>query len=146
VRNHFATLTQAVQDNHGAVVKTIGDAVMASFSRLDEALTAVEESFRRLPSANPQLDPPLILKSSLHAGPCLAVNANDKLDFFGSTINLAARMVECCEGGDLTVSDEVFQRPETAEFVRRGYKAVPVEIQYRGLEAPRRVWRIAMGI
>jgi class 3 adenylate cyclase len=146
VRNHFATLTQAVQDNHGAVVKTIGDAVMASFSRLDEALTAVEESFRRLPSANPQLDPPLILKSSLHAGPCLAVNANDKLDFFGSTINLAARMVECCEGGDLTVSDEVFQRPETAEFVRRGYKAVPVEIQYRGFEAPRRVWRIAMGI
>jgi adenylate cyclase len=145
VRNHFATLTQAVEHNHGAVVKTIGDAVMASFSRVDEALAAVQESFRRLPSANPRLDPPLILKSSLHARPCLAVNANDKLDFFGSTINLAARMVECCQGGDLTVSDEVFHRPETAEFVKAGgYKAVVAEIHYRGFEAPHRVWRIAM--
>ncbi|HUD49704.1 MAG TPA: DUF5939 domain-containing protein [Candidatus Baltobacteraceae bacterium] len=145
VRNHFATLTQAIADNHGAVVKTIGDAVMASFSRVDEALAAVEEGFRRLPSANPHLDPPLILKSSLHAGPSLAVNANDKLDFFGSTINLAARMVGCCQGGDLAVSDEVFQRPETAEFVKRGgYEAVPSEIRYRGFEDSHRVWRIAM--
>ena len=146
VRNHFAALTQAVRANHGAVVKTIGDAIMASFSRVDEALAAVGESFRALPSANPKLDPPLILKSSLHAGPCLAVNANDKLDYFGTTVNLAARMVECCEGGDLTVSDEVFKLPATVQFIQRhGYIATVSEIQYRGFDTPHRVWRIAMG-
>ncbi|HEX4120245.1 MAG TPA: DUF5939 domain-containing protein [Verrucomicrobiae bacterium] len=146
VRNHFVALTEAIQSHHGAVVKTIGDAVMAAFSRVDEALSAVEEMFRRLPSANPKLDPPLILKSSLHAGPCLAVNANDKLDYFGTTINLAARIVECCQGGDLAVSDEVFQRPETADFLKRtGFKVVPSEMRYRGFDAPHRVWHIAIG-
>jgi hypothetical protein len=54
-------------------------------------------------------------------------------------------MMECCQGGDLTVSDELFQRAETVEFVKRGgYKAEPSEIHYRGFEAPRRVWRIGM--
>jgi len=43
----------------------------------------------------------LLLKCSLHVGPCLAVNANDKLDFFGTTVNLAARMIECCQGAIL---------------------------------------------
>jgi class 3 adenylate cyclase len=145
VRNHFVALTEAIQSNHGTVVKTIGDAVMAAFSRVDEALAAVKEGFQRLPKANPNLDPPLILKSGLHSGSCLAVNANDKLDYFGTTINLAARMVECCQGGDLTVSDDLFQRPETAEFLKQGgFKATPMEIQYRGFDAPHRVWRIAM--
>jgi adenylate cyclase len=118
VRNHFEVLTKAIAARHGAVVKTIGDAVMATFSRVDDALEAVRQAFEQLPAANPGLAAPLILKASLHVGPCLAVNANDKLDYFGTTVNLAARMVECCDGGDLTVSDELFQRPETARFLQ----------------------------
>jgi adenylate cyclase len=145
VRNHFETLTRVIGAQHGAVVKTIGDAVMATFSRVEEALEAVRQGFEQLPAANPGLDPPLILKSSLHIGPCLAVNANDKLDYFGTAVNLAARMVECCAGGDLTVSDELFQRPETARFLE-GRRPPPelAEMQYRGFDAPHRVWRIRM--
>ncbi len=146
VRNHFAVLTRVIGTHHGAVVKTIGDAVMASFSRVDEALQAVKLAFEQLPGANPGLAAPLILKTSLHVGPCLAVNANDKLDYFGTAVNLAARMVECCDGGDLTVSDDFFQRPETAQFLE-GHKAVPVssEMRFRGFNSPHRVWKIRMG-
>ena len=145
VRNHFAILTQAVQDHHGAIVKTIGDAVMAVFSQVDEALEAVREMHEKLPGANPDPNPEgrLILKSSLHLGPCLAVNANDKLDFFGTTINLAARMVTCCKGGDLTISDELYQRPETANFLRAiARPAVPSEVAFRGFGKPHKVWRV----
>jgi adenylate cyclase len=92
---------------------------MAVFSRVDEALEAVGQMHRQLPAATSGTTAPLVLKSSLHVGSCLAVNANDKLDFFGTTINLAARMVECCQGRDLTVSDELFQRPEMAAFLKR---------------------------
>ena len=116
VRDHFAILTEVVRNHHGTVVKTIGDAVMACFSRVDEALDAVRDMNRKL--ADDMRAVPLTLKASLHAGPCLAVNANDRLDFFGTTINLASRMVSCCQGGDLVVSDEIYHRPEMREFLK----------------------------
>ena len=145
VRNHFTVLIEAVRAHHGTVVKTIGDAVMATFSRVDEALAAVRQMHEFLPSANPALESQLALKSSLHIGPCLAVNANDKLDYFGTTINLAGRIVGCCEGGDLAVSDEIFHRPEMTEFLKQHPVApVPSEVCFRGFEAAHRVWRIRM--
>jgi class 3 adenylate cyclase len=147
VRNHFQVLMEAVRAHHGTVVKTIGDAVMAVFSRVDEALAAVRQMHQRLPAANPDpgLGARLQLKSSLHVGPCLAVNANDKLDYFGSTINLAARMVDRCQGGDLIVSDELFHRPELAEFIRSPSRPPDAaEVQFRGFDSPHRVWRISM--
>jgi adenylate cyclase len=145
VRNHFSVLTEAISSHHGTVVKTIGDAVMAVFSRVDEALAAVQEGYRQLSAGQPGAAGPLLLKCSLHVGPCLAVNANDKLDFFGTTVNLAARMVECCQGGDLAFSDELHQRPETVRFIQQGgYNPQPMEIHHRGFDAPHRVWRIKM--
>ena len=147
VRDHFTILTAAVHRHHGTVVKTIGDAVMACFSRVDEALEAVGDMNRDL--TTPRSEQPskaaLTLKASLHVGACLAVNANDRLDFFGSTINLAARMISCCRGGDLAVSDEIFQRPEMQEFLKSwSASPEPSEVRFRGFDAPRRVWRIPM--
>ena len=147
VRNHFYVLTEAIREHHGAIVKTIGDAVMAVFSRVDEAFAAVRQMHEKLPQANPDpdLSARLQLKSSLHLGPCLAVNANDKLDFFGSTINLAARMVGCCKGDDLTISDELYQRPETIEFLKTiKVPAESSEVKFRGFESSHKVWRIQM--
>jgi adenylate cyclase len=147
VRDHFTILTTAVRRHHGTVVKTIGDAVMACFSRVDEALEAVRDMNRDLLTPRPQqpLAAPLTLKASLHVGACLAVNANDRLDFFGSTINLAARMVSYCHGGDLAVSDEIFQRPEMEEFLKScPASPKPSEVRFRGFNTPRRVWRIPM--
>ncbi|HEY5704811.1 MAG TPA: DUF5939 domain-containing protein [Terrimicrobiaceae bacterium] len=147
VRDHFAVVTAAVRCHHGTVVKTIGDAVMACFSRIDEALEAVHDMNHdlQLARSNQSGAARLTLKASLHAGACLAVNANDRLDYFGSTINLAARMVSCSQGGDLAVSDEIFQRPEMVSFLERcGGSPEPSEVRFRGFNAPRRVWRIPM--
>jgi adenylate cyclase len=147
VRDHFVVLTAAVRRHHGTVVKTIGDAVMACFSRVDEALEAVRDMNRDLPMprSNHSQAARLTLKASLHVGACLAVNANDRLDYFGTTINLAARMVSCCQGGDLAVSDEIFQRPEMTEFLR-SCEASPElsEVRFRGFNKARQVWRIPL--
>ncbi|MBI4327940.1 MAG: adenylate/guanylate cyclase domain-containing protein [Chloroflexi bacterium] len=147
VRDHFFILQEAIRKHHGTIVKTIGDAVMAVFSLAGDALAAVREMHQSLAAAMPRSEakPRLLLKSSLHIGPCLAVNANEKLDFFGTTINLAARMVGCCQGGDLTVSDELFQRPETARFIL-GLPHPPEssEVEFRGFESPHKVWRLQM--
>ncbi len=145
VRDHFAILARAIAAHHGTVVKTIGDAVMATFSRVDEALAAVGEMHGLLNSANADGAEPLVLKTSLHVGPCLAVNANERLDFFGTTINLAARMIGCCEGSDLAVSDELFRRAEMKEFLdSRRIPPIPSEVHFRGFEKPHLVWRLEM--
>jgi adenylate cyclase len=146
VRDHFATLRGAIAEHHGAIVKTIGDAVMACFSNAGEALTAVRRMHLDLKETlNTPGRPVLRLKSSLHIGPCLAVNANDRLDYFGTTVNLAARLVDCCEGGDLTISDDFFMRSETKEFLREyGFSAVSMETRFRGFDSPTKVWRISI--
>ena len=143
VRDHFVVLVNAVSTHRGTVVKTIGDAVMATFSRVDEALDAVREMHRMINSARGRASEPLVLKTSLHVGPCLAVNANERLDFFGTTINLAARMIGCCEGGDLAVSDELFRRPEMLKFLEFcAAPPEPSEVHFRGFEKPHLVWRL----
>ena len=145
VRDHFSVLAEATRAHRGAIVKTIGDAVMATFSHVDEALDAVRRMHAKIPSVRSTDGVPLALKSSLHVGPCLAVNANDRLDYFGTTINLAARMVECSRGGDLVVSDELFQRPEMRAFLQTApFSPEQSEVHFRGFDAAHRVWRIAM--
>lgn len=143
VREHFAIVTAAVEANHGIVVKTIGDAVMAAFSRLDEALAAVRLMHRSLAAVNPVQGPVLRLKSSLHAGPCLAVNANDHIDYFGTTINLAARMVGCSQGGDVVMADELYASGEVTRWRETlETSGERLEMQFRGFAEPHRVWRV----
>ena len=87
----------------------------------------------------------LRLKSALHAGPCLAVNANDRLDFFGSVVNLAARLVEKSQSDDLVVTDEIFHRAETQDFLREIRQSAEAdEKRFTGFPDPIRIWRIPM--
>lgn len=144
VRDHFRLLHDVIAEHRGAIVKTIGDAVMAVFSYITDALRAVYKMHLELARiGNAPNRTPLALKSGLHIGPCLAVNANERLDYFGTTVNLAARLVDCCSGGDLTVSDEFYSRPETQRFaVENALTGNAAEMQFRGFETPTKVWRI----
>lgn len=146
VREHFDVLRDAIAGHQGAIVKTIGDAVMATFSNPADALNAVREMHRKLQERLEQSGaPPLSLKSSLHLGACLAVNANDKLDYFGTTINLGARLVDCCGGGDVTLSDEFYHRPETREFLDRyALGGEAKEVKFRGFDLPMQVWKVQL--
>lgn len=145
VRDHFQILRDAVREHHGAIVKTIGDAVMGVFSDVIEALRAVWKMHLKLRESVSVDRPELKLKSSLHVGPCLAVNANERLDYFGTTVNLAARLVSCCQGGDLTMSENFYNRTETQEFLRGlGLYAESSEMRFRGFDSPMKVWRITI--
>ena len=145
VRDHFKILHEVVSANHGGVVKTIGDAVMAVFSDLTEALNAVQQMHEQLARPDGKNKIRLRLKCALHAGPCLAVNANDRLDFFGSVVNLAARLVEKSQGHDLVVADEVFQRAEMQNFLREHERsAIADKVEFNGIPEPVRLWRVPM--
>jgi class 3 adenylate cyclase len=143
VRDHFKILHDVVAAQHGSVVKTIGDSIMAVFSNLPEALAATREMHEQLSRVNSKGNARLQLKSGLHAGACLAVNANDKLDFFGTTINLAARLVGHCRGDDLVLADEIYRRAETQKFLGEIQQTgISGEETFTGFPNPVKVWRI----
>ena len=93
VRAHFRVLHEIVAAEAGAVVKTIGDAVMATFSTPDRAVAAalrMRDAMRKLNEERGGED--LLLKIGIHEGPCIAVTLNERQDYFGQTVNIASRV------------------------------------------------------
>jgi class 3 adenylate cyclase len=107
VMEHFSVLQKAIAESGGTVVKTIGDAVMAAFTEPEAALVAAQRGRDALKAAGIEV----VLKSGVHCGPCIAVTQNDRLDYFGSTLNLAARLLEHCQGDDLVLSQAAAEDP-----------------------------------
>lgn len=113
VRDHFEVLFEAANRNHGVTVKTIGDAVMASFVAPADALRAAIDAQRGMATLNQQLglsgDDALYVRSGTHVGPCISVTLNDKLDYFGSTVNTAARISRLSQGGDVVLTPAMLE-------------------------------------
>jgi class 3 adenylate cyclase len=136
VMEHFDHLKAAIAAEGGAVVKTIGDAVLAVFPSPLSAVRAALESQRLL---DEKLQP-LVLKAGVHCGACIAVNQNGRLDYFGSTLNLAARLLGFCSGGDLVVTKEAASDPETANWLEQrggGLAVEDMEVEVRGFAGER---------
>ena len=108
VRDHFQILQDCVARRRGAVVKTIGDAVMAVFSEPGNAVEAAHDIHRAFRGeAGGHLG--LVLKMGVHAGPCMAVNLNGRLDYFGTTVNTAVRLEAISQGSDLVMLAELLE-------------------------------------
>ncbi len=144
VRDHFAILADAIDRNNGALVKTIGDAVMASFASGADAVRAAFESQAELCARAADMGGELVLKAGVHAGACLAVKLNDRLDFFGGAVNTAARVQGLSRGNDVVVTNEVIGDIEAEQKgqERRFRIEDSFNAQLRGLTEPVRVHRL----
>jgi len=114
VREHFRVLNEIVASEAGAVVKTIGDAVMATFPTPDRALAAalrMRESVRVIKND-------LLIKIGIHEGPCLAVTLNDRLDYFGQTVNIAARVQSLADARAIYATKPVVEHPQVAQILQ----------------------------
>jgi adenylate cyclase len=112
VQDHFALIERTVAEHRGAVVKTIGDAVMAVFDRDEDGLRAAMALHARWPAfceERPDAGP-CALKIGVHSGPCYAVNANGILDYFGQTVNVTARLQGEANAGEIVLTDELWSR------------------------------------
>jgi class 3 adenylate cyclase len=142
VREHFALLGVTVQQHSGAIVKTIGDAVMAVFSRPTDAVSAALDILGVIERYNGEHgDPSIILKIGVHCGPSIAVTLNDNLDYFGQTVNVAARVQSLADAGEICVSEALYSAPGVSD-VLAGHKIVGFEAPLRGVEGSACVYRI----
>jgi class 3 adenylate cyclase len=145
VLDHFDIVKASIAAEDGTVVKTIGDAVMAVFRRPVSALRAMLDAQTRL-AAPPDGRRPLPLKVGIHYGPCIAVTLNDRLDYFGSTINIAARLEGQSSGADVIVSAAVRDDPEVMAFLReaaRNIVVAPLDTKLKGFDDERfELWKL----
>jgi adenylate cyclase len=117
VRDHFSVLRKVVEAEGGVVVKTIGDAVMAAFNHEDAAMRAGVEAVRTIDRfiAERQLTVQPRLRAGVHVGPALMVHSDTSgLDYFGRTVNIAARTEGAARPGELCWTQDVHDRPEVA--------------------------------
>ncbi len=115
VRDHFAFFAERIRDHRGVLVKTMGDAVMAAFEDPAEAVRAALSMQRDVAAFNARHDEAaIVVKLGLHQGECIAVNTGGVLDYFGTTVNVAARLQGQSRGGDVVLSADIVADPAVA--------------------------------
>ncbi len=144
VREHFEILGRAVNSEGGSIVKTMGDAIMAAFRSPSAALRAIWNVQKELASRG---EPPLSIKVGIHYGPCIVVNLNDRLDYFGSTVNISARLPHFSQGGEVIVTDVIRNDQEVLAFLEKNAKPnsiIRFHGEIRGYDQSMELWKINM--
>jgi class 3 adenylate cyclase len=135
VRAHFSALLEIIAAEKGAVVKTIGDAVMATFIRPEHALAAglkMRAAMEKLNAERGSND--LVVKIGIHEGPCLAVMLNERQDYFGQTVNIAARVQSLSTSQEIHITAPVIDAPEVATILeRQAIKPIQKHAALRGI-------------
>jgi class 3 adenylate cyclase len=127
VRSHFLKAYDVVKRQGGAVVKTIGDAVMAAFADPLDALRAAVELQEYFNGKNPETR--LRLRVTLNTGSCLAVNLNSAIDYFGNTVNLGAKIQSIAEAGQIGFTEDYYQTPSVRSFLKER-RLVPEKLYF----------------
>ncbi|HET9624047.1 MAG TPA: DUF5939 domain-containing protein [Kofleriaceae bacterium] len=135
IKRHFDEVFAIVSAHRGAVVKTIGDAVMATFV---DPVDAVRASRKIHDTFHPaRADTPIRLRISLNTGPCIAVRLNANADFFGGTVNVAAKLQALAEGYQIAISDTTYAAPGVAAYLaEQAAELEPLAYTSKALPAP----------
>ena len=105
IQEHFSILRAVVESHGGSVIKTIGDAIMSSFSGERDATaaaSAMQIAYREF-ARETRLPDNMKLRVGGYGGPCYMVTSNGSLDYFGQTVNIAGRAQTQAEGGQVVL-------------------------------------------
>jgi len=148
VRDHFDVLFRKVAENGGVVVKTIGDSVMASFLRPADGVAAamtIQEAFEAF-NKRENLRNEIIVKVGLHAGSTIMVNLNNRLDYFGQVVNMAARIQGTAEGGEIIISKSIRRDPGAVQRMRGRVRGLTRRLQtLKGISGTQETYRLEFG-
>ncbi|MBE0623860.1 MAG: adenylate/guanylate cyclase domain-containing protein [Burkholderiales bacterium] len=133
-------LRQTVETSGGHVVKTIGDEIMAVFPTPDAAANAASSMQYAIDALPIVGATKLGVRIGFHYGPVIQLDN----DYFGDTVNLAARLVEQAARSQIIISRETSDRlgPIFRSFKRPLY---PIHVRGRAEEVGlcELIWRHA---
>jgi class 3 adenylate cyclase len=136
VRGHFSELGDIVRRHQGSIVKTVGDGIHAVFKLPEDALQAALDIQRSIPDFNRRNEPSnLSIRMGLHRGSSIAVTLNERLDYYGEAVNLAARMEGQGSAGDITMSASFIDDPAIAAILQ-DHQPQQREVTLKGFSNP----------
>jgi len=141
VHQHFDALSQVIRERNGTIVKTIGDAVMAVFDNPVEATSAALEMIDALNEFNHTISQELILKVGIHRGHSMAVTVNERNDFFGQNVNIAARVQALADANEVYITADVYNSPGVSDMLT-AHQVVPDEVLVKGVSEKLSVYKI----
>ena len=141
VRQHFDALSRVIRERNGAIVKTIGDAVMAVFDNPADATSAALEMIDALNQFNRTISQELILKVGIHRGHSMAVTVNERIDYFGQNVNIAARVQALAEANEVYITADVFDSPGVCDALK-AHDVVAAEALVKGVSEKLHVYKI----
>lgn len=145
VNEHFRLLQEIIASERGAVVKTIGDAVMATFETPDRAIAAairMREAMSDLGAERQHQS--LSLKMGIHEGSCLAVTLNAQQDYFGQTVNIASRVQGLAASRSIVVTEQVVENARARSLLETmGLKPSPRSVALSGISDKVSVYEIS---
>jgi class 3 adenylate cyclase len=128
----------------GAIVKTMGDAVMATFTSPEDAMLCAIDMVTACEASHGDLG--VHVKVGLHEGPCLAVRANDRLDYFGTTVNVAARLQAQAGSSELVLMKELLAHAKVAQIVKsNGFRMREFAASLKGIAQKQSLVALALG-
>lgn len=136
VMNHFKIIQHIVAEERGGIVKTIGDSVMAVFREPVSALKAVER-IQQIFTSSTSIGEAFKLKAGIHYGDCTAVNLNGRTDYFGTTVNIASRLVDVAQEKEIVISEEFFKHPDVMLYLSKREKSLFIKenkIELKGFD------------
>lgn len=133
IKKHFDEVFAIVAAHRGVAIKTIGDAVMAAFVNPADAVRASHAIHRAFSPG--RKDTPIRLRISLNTGPCIAVRFNANIDYFGGTVNVAAKLQSLAEAWQVAMSEATYQAPGVIEYLRE-HNAQTVALSYSSRALP----------
>jgi class 3 adenylate cyclase len=129
IRAHLEWLDRLVQRFGGVLVKTMGDGALAAFGDDAAAAAAAIAIQAEIPALDQALGKPgLVLRVGVHAGPCIVTRAGRSFDCFGTTVNLAARVLRMSSGDDIAVSEVVMEDAAAAALLAEAETVRVVEV------------------
>ena len=138
VRQHYAVIGKAIRETDGSIVKTIGDAVMGAFCDPADAFRCAVRLHADFAAYNAQSGrEPVVIRVGLHRGRCISVTLNNRLNYYGTAPNLAARLEVQGKGGDVVLSREVATDAAAAvAALLADYSPIEEESKLKGFHRP----------
>ncbi|MFC5302134.1 adenylate/guanylate cyclase domain-containing protein [Azospira restricta] len=130
-------MERSVEGFRGRIVKTIGDEVMAVFESAEDAFHAASDMQQRVTDLPPVSGVKLAIRLGFQHGPVI----EEKGDYFGDTVNTAARLAGLAKAGQALTSGETVARlPELLQLSTRDLEQMSVKGKVEGLHVFEVLW------
>ena len=144
VDDHFDVLRAVIKEHDGIVVKTMGDAIMASFTDDAGCVAAAIEGMARFEAFRKDAKHAQLthVKIGIYSGPCYVITANNVLDYFGQTVNVASRLQHLAQSGEVIMLEE--ELPRLGPLREKVTVSAPEDVKVKGVDHTLRIVRVSV--